>query len=342
MRKSIIIVIVFLLPYFVFSNDTFFSLSGGNLIPVNEESVSIEMKEEVITLNFNEDFYEVTVDFTFYNEENQKELLVGFPFFCPGNYCVNSEIFDFKCWTNGVETSFEDFPIKRTIKSSDSNKLENAYVRSILFPKETVTKTKITYKATYPVYNNGITMSHAHWDGYYLFGTGSSWKNEIGKITLIIVNNLQYGYLSQLKMGKNIWGKSIKEKLIQKDEKTYELVMENIEPDYTDIFYIYFENILNDTGPKCFPAYFTFDKTITNTHELSWYKKNQLRIIRNAIYALHGYSFKSEDLRLFFKTNGENWYPAYQERVKNGFSENSLSDVEKKNIELILEEENKR
>ena len=66
MRKSIIIVIVFLLPYFVFSNDTFFSLSGGNLIPVNEESVSIEMKEEVITLNFNEDFYEVTVDFTFY------------------------------------------------------------------------------------------------------------------------------------------------------------------------------------------------------------------------------------------------------------------------------------
>ncbi len=57
MRKSIIIVIVFLLPYFVFSNDTFFSLSGGNLFPINGESVSIEMKEEVITLNFNEDFY---------------------------------------------------------------------------------------------------------------------------------------------------------------------------------------------------------------------------------------------------------------------------------------------
>lgn len=36
----------------IFANDTFFSLSGGNLVPVNEESVSIEMREETITLDF--------------------------------------------------------------------------------------------------------------------------------------------------------------------------------------------------------------------------------------------------------------------------------------------------
>ena len=47
----------------IFANDTFFSLSGGNLVPVNEESVSIEMREETITLDFQENFYEVTVDF---------------------------------------------------------------------------------------------------------------------------------------------------------------------------------------------------------------------------------------------------------------------------------------
>ncbi|MBQ9538595.1 MAG: YARHG domain-containing protein, partial [Treponema sp.] len=70
--------------------------------------------------------------------------------------------------------------------------------------------------------------------------------------------------------------------------------------------------------------------------------KNQLRIIRNSIYALHGYSFKSEDLKTFFEINGESWYPAYNERVKNGFSEKALSNIEKKNIEIILEEEKKR
>ena len=89
----------------IFANDTFFSLSGGNLVPVNEESVSIEMKEETITLDFQENFYEVTVDFTFYNSGDTETLSVGFPFFAPGNLGERKN-FDFKCCTNGEETSF--------------------------------------------------------------------------------------------------------------------------------------------------------------------------------------------------------------------------------------------
>ena len=137
-------------------------------------------------------------------------------------------------------------------------------------------------------------------------------------------------------------GTSIKNKISKIDEKTYKVIFTNIEPNYTDIFYICFDNILSDSGPKYFPAYFPFIKKITNSDELKWYTKAQLRIIRNTIYALHGYQFKSEDLKNLFIVVGKDWNPTYTERIKSGFSEESLSEIEKENIRIILEEENKR
>ena len=342
-KKSILIILFSYMAINIFANDTFFSLSGGNLVPVNEESVSIEMREETITLDFQENFYEVTVDFTFYNSGDTATLSVGFPFFAPGNL-GKGKIYDFKCWTNGEETSFEDIPIIWNSQTDKQLELQNAYTRKIRFNKKEVTTTKVKYKSSYSIDSNieKNGMSHSHWDGYYLYGTGSSWKNSIGKIKLIIINNLHYGYLDIIRMGDSIWGESIKDKLSKINENTYEAVFTNIEPNFTEIFYIYFENILSDSGPKCFPGYFPFIKQITNQEELKWYKKDQLRIIRNAIYALHGYQFKSEDLKNLFIVVGEEWYPSYNERIKTGFSEESLSEIEKENIRIILEEENKR
>ena len=62
MKKYLIALVILLFPNFIFSNDTFFSLSGGNLIPATEDDVSIEMQEETITIDFQDNFYEVTVD----------------------------------------------------------------------------------------------------------------------------------------------------------------------------------------------------------------------------------------------------------------------------------------
>ena len=110
MKKYLIALVILLFPNLIFSNDTFFSLSGGNLIPATEDDVSIEMQEETITIDFQENFYEVTVDFVFYNYGNTVNLNVGFPFFAPGAL-GNGKIYDFRCWTNDKETSFEDLPI---------------------------------------------------------------------------------------------------------------------------------------------------------------------------------------------------------------------------------------
>jgi hypothetical protein len=58
-------------------------------------------------------------------------------------------------------------------------------------------------------------------------------------------------------------------------------------------------------------------------------KKGDLFIMRNAIYARHGYSFKNQQLRVYF--DQQPWYIPVSTDVKAEFTE-----IEKKNIELLL------
>lgn len=58
-------------------------------------------------------------------------------------------------------------------------------------------------------------------------------------------------------------------------------------------------------------------------------EKGDLLIIRNAIYARHGYSFKNRPLRVFF--DAQPWYIPVHADIKKDFTE-----IEKKNIELLL------
>jgi hypothetical protein len=63
--------------------------------------------------------------------------------------------------------------------------------------------------------------------------------------------------------------------------------------------------------------------------EVANLKKGDILVVRNAIYARHGYSFKNRPLRIFF--DAQDWYvPVYADIKTN------LTDIEKKNIELLL------
>lgn len=61
-------------------------------------------------------------------------------------------------------------------------------------------------------------------------------------------------------------------------------------------------------------------------------KKGDLVIIRNTIYARHGYSFKNRPLRVFF--DAQPWYIPVHTNIKN-----DLTEIEKKNIQLLLKYE---
>lgn len=58
-------------------------------------------------------------------------------------------------------------------------------------------------------------------------------------------------------------------------------------------------------------------------------KRGDLTIIRNAIYARHGYSFKSRPLRVFF--DEQPWYMPVHTDIRSDFTE-----LEKENITLLL------
>ncbi len=61
-------------------------------------------------------------------------------------------------------------------------------------------------------------------------------------------------------------------------------------------------------------------------------KKGDLLIIRNTIYARHGFSFKNRPLRIFF--DAHEWYMPVNTDIKS-----NLTEIEKKNIQLLLKYE---
>lgn len=195
MKKSLFLIFIlgFVLNSNIFANDTYFFTSGGNLQPTTEKDISIRMKEEVINIVCENNYYKVTVDFDFENTGNETTLSVGFPFFEVG-VGGHGKIFDFECWTNGIKTEYKDMLIDREFSNTnyggkfDEPELINAYVREISFPKNSITKTRITYKSEYGLDTGGYIIK-------YLYGTGSSWKDTIGKITVIVENNRPYDYI---------------------------------------------------------------------------------------------------------------------------------------------------
>ena len=67
--------------------------------------------------------------------------------------------------------------------------------------------------------------------------------------------------------------------------------------------------------------------------DLFFLSNDQLRLLRNAFYAIHGYDFKSQDLKEYF--SGFSWY-----KPNPNFSESDFTEIEWKNIELIRQMEN--
>lgn len=65
-----------------------------------------------------------------------------------------------------------------------------------------------------------------------------------------------------------------------------------------------------------------------SVNDISGMSNYDLRLMRNEIFARHGFIFKSDDLRNYF--NNQNWYQAQYEDVTN-----MLSKIEKANIDLI-------
>ncbi|MBQ6565911.1 MAG: hypothetical protein IJL80_02545 [Treponema sp.] len=77
MPKKILILMFLLFGTSLFANDTYYFMSAGQLVPTEGTDIEVEMQEEIISIVLEQKYYEVTVDFFFYNYGDSVDLEIG-------------------------------------------------------------------------------------------------------------------------------------------------------------------------------------------------------------------------------------------------------------------------
>lgn len=93
------------------------------------------------------------------------------------------------------------------------------------------------------------------------------------------------------------------------------------------------ETFTNSSHPVIGEALFeNLSKHRLSGSDLSSFAKSELRILRNSIFAKHGYIFKSEDLKMYFSQF--EWYKPEFNNVNH-----KLNSVEKENVKILKQAE---
>ena len=336
MKKRIFIACFINAALLVFSNDAFYYLAGGNIIPAEIDQTNVEMVEEIIDIVLFDKYYMVTVNFIFYNNGENETLIVGFPYLLQkqgGSY--STKIFDFKTWVNDILIDHSDDKIEFNEKGLGELIVDHAFTKEVYFPSKSITRTKVEYKSEY-----GIAMYQM---ATYYYGSGRAWYNAIGKMTININNNLsKNNWIYDIQMPSVDYGQkplniSI-ENYVNWINGNIQIVFYNIEPNERDTIAICFGNPLWDLGPRVFrPERFYYRTHLLENKSLKLLSINQLRLLRNVFYAFYGYNFKDDNLKSFYRNFDPEWY-----FINSEFNENMFTEMERNNINKIIEEERNR
>lgn len=169
------------------ANDGVFSINGNQLVPLQE--TQIELKKEILTIKkVDEEFVEITVDFTFFNPGKPKTETVGFVYRNEKERMSDTpaDVYfkDFATWVNDVAKSHKtqtlDKKAYKLAHESPDYKLYNVHYFPVSFAKG---ETKILHKyKLIPSSMVGTTM-----DLTYILTTGARWANkQIDDFTLHI------------------------------------------------------------------------------------------------------------------------------------------------------------
>lgn len=315
MKKNLIF-IIFLITVQIYANDAYVKIGGGQ-VKISEENPNIKLKNEELKFELYEDYYSVTIIYTFYNYGAQSLITTAFP-----EYKTNEGLYqNYKLrnfnisYGNGNEIPYSYHEAKDEL--SDHFIITGWYVKEIDFASQSDTQIIINYNADYSVYGTDRSVQ-------YLLGTGNTWYGTIENLEINIVNHSS---------------KWIDEVLVRNDrdylyrrisDDQYQVILNDFDPDIKDEVKILFQDIpLYWNGPfNITERRFIFKDNKLDKDWFNFLSSSQLRILRNSIYAYRGYLFRSIDLQNHF--NEESWYNPDSE-----FSEDIFTENEKYNIEII-------
>ncbi|MBF9018948.1 MULTISPECIES: YARHG domain-containing protein [unclassified Oceanispirochaeta] len=195
------------------------------------------------------------------------------------------------------------------------------FPKNIYFESNKSTFIDIEYSSTYGGSGFGIAAT-------YLLGTGRTWNNEIGKLEIYIINKSDL-WINNVEIGNS------NSAIYQNDnDGHFALLLEDFEPIITDQIFIKLIDYPKFDDPMwgIKSGNFPLSEKKVSENWLRFLTLDQLRKVRNSVFAFHGYGFKSEYLKDYFSSF--KWY-----EKDSDFTESVFNNFEKMNLEKLLEYE---
>lgn len=341
----------------VYGNDGVYLTRGGVIYPIKESKISLD--REVLSFSVKDKICRVDILFEFNNPENvERKLMIGFQ--APtaagdvsDEISNSNQISDFKISANG-----QILPYKLMAAECENCELKQPkdFHFSQFEPGVFVYLFELTFKPGINRINHSYSFpasSNVEFDQFYnyILTTGAKWAG--GTIKNLTVNfdlgNNKYFYVNDIFGRDSNWsivgsGK-VTSKNFTNDEDTSRMV--RIISGRLQIEVANFKPLRNiEFGIICENSFITrptdFEKLKSGkvfgicglTLDNEKYLKETLKILRNTVYAQHGYSFNSKDLKDYFSQF--EWYipdpNLTMEQIK-------LTEKEKKFIDEILKRE---
>lgn len=359
MKTIISILLILILTFPVYGNDGVYLTRGGVFYPTQETTISLD--KEILSFIVRDGIAFVNVQFEFNNPENrERKLLIGFQ--APAasgdvsdSLCNLNQIYDFKIIQNGQIVPFK---IKATDCEDCELKDPNQFHFSQFDPGIFVYLFEITFKPGLNQINHSYAFpssNNVSFDRFYnyILTTGSKWAGgKIKELTVTIdLGQNQYFYVNDIFSQNADWtiigsGKVTNQKFGFNDGDSCRMIrtlngqlqikvsnyqpMKNIE--FGIINEYSFTNIITD--------YLKIQNgeiiTVRNFDLEENYTKEELRLLRNTIYAQYGYEFNNADLKKYFSQ-----FAWYMPDPNLKMEEIILTKKEKEFIDKILAQEKK-
>jgi len=345
------------------ANDGYYLSSGGLIYPVDETKISLE--KEVLSFTTRDGISTVNIHFEFMNPDSVKRtLLLGFQAPYPGGDVPvskrgHNQIRNFSVMINGKFLQYK-------INAAKCDACELTDTSAVVVDENSSAVFVYLFEATFEPGINVINHSYdfpASMDVMtdekynYILKTGSKWAGgTIKDLTVKIdMGPNSYFFVQDIFTGKASWkivgpGKVTDEyvkvssaagRMIRILSGYLEINIKDFKPTENIFFGRFRKNsFFSETLDEGYIPLNILRATISLTTDFKYrpqtYTKEELRILRNAIYAQHGLAFRSKDLQDYF-----NQFPWYI--PDPGLSEKNimLTDREKKFVEEILAKEGK-
>ena len=343
--------ILLILPSFnTFCLGDDFSFGGGNSATIyplqdnNIQMVSEKIELEIDTTNKeNRDRWNVEITFEFKNHGPKTLIDMAFPDPSYADNFMRHDYYEGRLDTSLYLTNFEAYELnkktyKPIIRKSTTNpnlpdipEYSSVYTWSVPFDSGQ-TKTIIN---KYNIKTNSYSTGHKALT--YVLKTGALWKGDIKDFSLWVMFNrivqveIHCDDACLLAAIKGLddfieSGCSIgREWLSMRTDAIY-IDLKNYKPQ-EDIWITYFED---EAGRWRQPGRFIFaDKELANK------TLDELKYLRNEIYASHGYVFKDKNLNELFEKKRRMYLNNFRNDSTKNYSDNLLSDYDRVNLEKI-------